>query len=149
MNSIVIASIIWITTCLLPIRKPKQEISSNFWIWTGRIDAFYPIKTNELLKQLPSNKYSKRYIREVLSLGEYFSHICKMHLTVWLNNLSWFVLPFALAIGKLLELCGFFERNGAAEKKQSPSDPMLLLGFYRSSTSLQGLNCPTTCHTPL
>ena len=68
---------------------------------------------------------------------------------VFSQNVLPFVLPFALAIGKLLELCGFFERNGAAEKKQSPSDPMLLLGFYWSFTSLQGLNCPTTCHAPL
>ena len=30
-----------------------------------------------------------------------------------------FVLPFALAIGKLLELCGFFEKNGAAEKTRT------------------------------
>ena len=67
---------------------------------------------------------------------------------VFSQNVLPFVLPFALAIGKLLELCGFFEKNGAAEKKQSPSDPMLLLGFYWSFTSLQGLNCPTTCHAP-
>ena len=32
------------------------------------------------------------------------------------QNVLPFVLPFAFAVGKLLELCGFLERNGAAEK---------------------------------
>ena len=59
------------------------------------------------------------------------------------QNVLPFVLPFAFAVGKLLELCGFLERNGAAEKKQPLSYPMLFLGFYSSSALLQGLNCPT------
>ena len=64
------------------------------------------------------------------------------------QNVLPFVLPFAVAVGKLLELCGFLERNGAAEKKQPLSYPMLSLGFYCSSAPLQRLNCPTACPPP-
>ena len=42
---------------------------------------------------------------------------------VFSQNVLPFVLPFAVLVGKLLDLCGFLKRIGAAERKPLMSLP--------------------------
>jgi len=42
---------------------------------------------------------------------------------IFSQNVLPFVLPFAVLVGKLLDLCGFLKRIGAAEKKPRISLP--------------------------
>ena len=57
------------------------------------------------------------------------------------HNVPPFVLPFNIKVGKLLELCGFLKRNGAAEKREHHRDSL----YFPQILSLIGEFCNHQC----